>query len=97
MPGSFKWFFPSGFLPKILYTPLLFLIHATCITHLILLDFITQTILGEEYRSLSFPLFGFLYAPFTLALLGSNILLSTLFSNTCSLCSSRNVNDQAKL
>jgi hypothetical protein len=28
-------------------------IHATCLAHLILLDFITCTIVGEEYRSLS--------------------------------------------
>jgi hypothetical protein len=28
-------------------------IRATCPTHLILLDFITRTILGEQYRSLS--------------------------------------------
>jgi hypothetical protein len=28
-------------------------IRATCSTHLILLDFITRTILGDEYRSLS--------------------------------------------
>jgi hypothetical protein len=36
----------------------------------------------------------FLQPPFTLALFGPNILLSTLFSNTLSLCSSLKVRDQ---
>ena len=40
--------FPSGFPLKTLYTSLLSPIRATCPAHLILLDFITQTILGEE-------------------------------------------------
>ena len=45
--------FPSGFPTKTLYTPLSSPIRATCPTHLILLDFITRTKLGEEYRSFS--------------------------------------------
>ena len=45
--------FPSGFPTKTLYTPLSSPIRATCPAHLILLDFITCTILGEEYKSFS--------------------------------------------
>ena len=59
--------------------------------HLILLDFITRTILGEEYRELSSSLCNFLHSPVTPSLLGPNILLNTLFSNTLSLCSSLNI------
>ena len=45
---------PSGLPSKTLYTPLSSPIRATCPAHLILLDFITRTILGEEYKSFSF-------------------------------------------
>jgi hypothetical protein len=55
---------------------------------------ITRKILGEEYRSLSSSLCSFLHSHVTSSLLGPNILLNTLFSNTLSLCSSLNVSDQ---
>jgi hypothetical protein len=86
--------FPSGFPTKTLYTPLPSPIHATCHTHLILLDSITRTILGKEYRPFSSSLCNFLHSLVTSSLLGPNILLGTLFSNTLSLRSSLNVSDQ---
>ena len=51
-------------------------IRATCPAHLILLDFITHTILGEECRSLSSSLCNFLHSPVTPSLLDQNILLN---------------------
>jgi len=44
---------PSGYLSKTLYNPFSSPIRATCPAHLILLDFITRTILGEEYKPFS--------------------------------------------
>ena len=72
--------FPSGF-----PTSLSSFIRATCPAHPILLDFITRTILGEEYRSFSSWLCNLLHSPVTSSLLGPNILLNTMFSNTLSL------------
>jgi hypothetical protein len=56
-------------------------IRSKCPAHLILLDFISRKILGEQYRSFSSSLCNFLHSPITSSLLGPNILLSTLFSN----------------
>ena len=86
--------FPSGFHIKTLYRPRLSPIRATCPSHHVLLDFITRTILGEENRSLISSLFSFLQSPVSSSLLGPNILLSTLFTNTLSLRFSLNVSDQ---
>jgi len=60
-------------------------IRATWPNHLTVLDFVSRTILGKEYRSLGSSLCSFLHSPVTSSLLVSNILLSTLFSNTLSL------------
>ena len=85
---------PSGFPSKTLYTSISSPIRATCPAHLILLNFITCTILGEEYKSFSSSLCNLLHSPITSSLLGPNILLNTMFSNTHSFLSSCNVNDQ---
>ena len=90
---------PSGLLPsdfptKTLYTSLSSPIRATCPAHLILLHFITRTLLGEEYKSFSSSLCNLLHSPVTSSLLGPNILLNALFSNILSYLSSRNINDQ---
>src|SRR5215472_17526611 len=80
--------FPSGFPNKTLYTPVSSPIRATCPVHLILLHFITRTILGEQYKSFSSSLCNLLHSPVTSSLLGPNILLSTMSSNTLSFLSS---------
>ena len=46
-------------------------IRATCPAHLILLDFITHTILGEGYISFSSSLCNLLHSPVTSSLLGN--------------------------
>ena len=86
-PGSSKWSLSVKFphqnpactspLPCTCYVP----------RPLILLHLITQIMFGEEYRSLSYLLCSFPHSLVTSSLLGPNIILSTLFSNTLSLLS----------
>jgi hypothetical protein len=83
--------FPSVFTTKILYTLLFYPMPATCPAHLILLHMIILIILGEQYK---LSLCSFPQPPITSYLFCPNIPLSTLFSNTLSLCSSLNVKDQ---
>ena len=53
-----------------------------------------RVILGDEQRSLSSSMCSFLQSPVTSSLLGPNILISNLFSNTLSLGFSLNVSNQ---
>ena len=94
MPGSSMWSLSLRVSHQNPETPLLSPIRATCPAFLILLDFITRNLLGEQYRSLSTLLYSYLHSPFTSSLLGPNILLSALFSNTLSLRSSLKVSNQ---
>ena len=60
--GSSKWSLSPVFLTKTLYTPLLSTIRATCPADLILRDLITRTIVGEEYKSVSYSLCSLLHS-----------------------------------
>ena len=62
-------------------------IRATSPANPILLDFITRTSLGEDYRLFSYTLYNHLHLPVTSSLLSPNILLNIIFSNTLSFLS----------
>jgi len=80
---------------KNLQASLLSPIRVTCPAHHFLLYLITPKIFGDQYRKLSSSLCILLHFIVTSSPLGPNIFLSTLFSNTLSLCFSLNVKDQA--
>jgi small-conductance mechanosensitive channel len=67
---------------------------ATYPTHLILFHLIILTVYGEEEKLWSSSLCRFLWSPAISFLLGPNIQLSTLFSNTLNLCSSLCIRNQ---
>jgi len=93
--GLWSGLFPSDFPTKPLYTSLLSPKRARCSAHPIIFDLTTRIIFSEQYRSLSFSFFSFIYSPATSSLLGPNIAHSTLFSNTLNLRFSLNMSDQA--
>jgi len=94
IPGSPKWSLSLRFRHQyILYdSPLSHMRYIPA--HLILLDFITRTILGEEYRSLAPHYVRFLQSTATSFIVDPNILLSTLFSKNLSLRSSLDMSDR---
>ena len=94
MPRSPQWSPSLRFPQQEPVHPLSTPISATFPAHLILLDFITRTMLGEECKPFSSSLCNLLHSSVTSSLLGPNILLNTMFSNTLSFLSSRRVNNQ---
>jgi len=85
--------FPLRFPTKTLYTPHLSPIRETFPVHLILLDFITRITLVKSTDQLSSSLSSFLHSSVVSSVLGPNILLVTLFSDTFSIRSSLNVSN----
>ena len=93
-PRSPQWSLSLQFPHQDPIHPPLFTLRATFPAHLILLNFITRKILSDEYKSFSSSLCSLLLSPVTSSVLGPNILLNTMFSNTLRFLSSRNVSDQ---
>jgi hypothetical protein len=79
--------FLSDFQTKILHEFLTYTMRASCTAYLVLFDLITIIKFGKAYKLWSSSLYSLLQPPTTLSLLGPNILLSTLFSDSLNLCS----------
>ena len=64
-PPIYAWVFQVVcFLTETLYAPVLSPMRVTCLSQLILGDFITRIIFGEQYRSLSSSLYSFSPFPY---------------------------------
>jgi hypothetical protein len=86
LPGSSVSPLLFGLANKILYAFLISLIRATCNTYLILFNSITLVMFCEENKVGKNSLCLFVQPSAYSFFLGSNFLLSTLFSNSLSLC-----------
>jgi len=75
-PRSPQWSLSIQFPHQDTIHPLSSPIRATCPAHLIHLDFITRTILGEGYKSFSSSLCNLHHSPVTLSLLGPTMMTS---------------------
>jgi hypothetical protein len=77
-----------------LYIFLISPMRASCLAHLVLLDLMILVLFGEARKLWGSSLWGPSQPPTTSSLLGLNTVLTTLFSDTLTLCSSLSVTDQ---
>jgi hypothetical protein len=91
---SFQWPLSSWFSNRKLYAFHFFPIHATYSAHLIIFDIIVLIIPGEDYKLLSSSLCSVLQTLIISFLFSPNILLSTRFSNTLTVCYFFNIRGQ---